>query len=135
VAYVRFASEQGSLLAGAAAALTSKTGVVGFIGGVDWPQIWPFEAGFEAGARAAVPEIEIRSEYLSVPPNFTGFGAAPYAFQVAEQMYEDGVDVIFPAAGGSGDGVVQAASQAGELIHYAFHNFRRRGVERVRAFA
>ena len=111
VVYVRWAYEQGSFLAGAAAALTSKSGIIGFIGGVDEPLIWAFHAGYEAGARAVNPEIEVRWAYLSEPPDFSGYNAAPRAFTVAEQMYEDGVDVIFPAAGASGPGAFEAASQ------------------------
>jgi basic membrane lipoprotein Med (substrate-binding protein (PBP1-ABC) superfamily)/DNA-binding SARP family transcriptional activator len=116
VAYVSFASEQGSFLAGAAAALRTTTGTIGFIGGADIPLIWPFEAGFEAGARAVDPSIRIRARYLSEPPDMTGFDNQILGFQVAEQMYRGGADVIYPAAGASGDGVFEAASQlSGDL--------------------
>ncbi|HEX6331540.1 MAG TPA: BTAD domain-containing putative transcriptional regulator, partial [Actinomycetota bacterium] len=111
VAYVTFAGEEGSFLAGAAAALKSETGVVGFIGGIDIPLIWVFQAGFEAGARAVDPEIEVRSVYLTQPPDFTGFDAQPLAFQAAERMYEAGADVIYHASGASGFGVFEAALQ------------------------
>jgi len=116
VAYVSFASEQGSFLAGAAAALRSRTGTIGFIGGADIPLIWPFEAGFEAGARAVDPSIRIRARYLSEPPDMTGFDNQILGFQVAEQMYRDGADIIYQAAGASGDGAFEAASQlSGDL--------------------
>lgn len=110
VAYVSFAAEEGSFLAGAAAALRSETGVVGFIGGVDMPLIWNFHAGFEAGAKAVHPDVDVRYSYLS-QADFTGFDAQPIAFQKASAMYEDGADVIYHAAGASGFGVFEAALQ------------------------
>ena len=111
IAYLSFAAEQGSFLAGAAAALKSQTGVVGFIGGADIPLIWAFQAGFEAGARAADPTVEVQTSYLGAAGDNTGFTNQVLAFQVAERMYRDGADVVFPAAGGSIDGVVEAALQ------------------------
>ncbi|HZD18516.1 MAG TPA: BMP family ABC transporter substrate-binding protein [Actinomycetota bacterium] len=111
VAYVSFAGDQGSYLAGAAAALTSDTDTIGFVGGADFPLIWAFQAGFEAGARAVDPTIEVKSVYLSEPPDFSGFDSQPRAFEAAWQMYEDGADVIFHAAGPSGFGVFEAALQ------------------------
>lgn len=110
VASVTFASEQGSYLAGAAAAMKSETGVIGFVGGWDHPLIWAFQAGYEAGARAVNPEIEIRSVYLS---DLSGqpLDAEPIAFREATRMYEKGADVIFPAAGASDYGVFEAARQ------------------------
>jgi basic membrane protein A len=110
VASVTFASEQGSYLAGAAAAMKSESGVIGFVGGLDHPLIWGFQAGYEAGARAVNPDIGIRSVYLS---DLSGrpFDAEPIAFREATRMYENGADVIFPAAGASGFGVFEAARQ------------------------
>ena len=55
VSYFTSADQQGSFLVGAAAAAKTKTGVIGFLGGLDADFIWPFEAGFEAGARAVIP--------------------------------------------------------------------------------
>jgi basic membrane lipoprotein Med (substrate-binding protein (PBP1-ABC) superfamily)/DNA-binding SARP family transcriptional activator len=109
VAYLNFRAEEGSYLAGAAAALKSQTGIVGFIGGADIPVIWPFEAGFEAGARAVRPDIEVRIVYLS--QDARGFLDPDRARQVATRMYRNGADVIYHAAGGSGWGLFQAAYQ------------------------
>lgn len=114
ITYVSFADEEGSFLAGAAAALTSDTGVIGFIGGADSPLIWKFQAGFEAGARAVNPSIEVNTSYLGQPPDNSGFDNDVLAFQVAEQMYRGGADIIFPAAGGSVTGVLEAAVQLSE---------------------
>ena len=65
VSTIAFATKEGSFLAGAAAALTSNGKVVGFIGGLDHPYMWRFQAGFEAGARSIDPEVQILSTYLS----------------------------------------------------------------------
>jgi basic membrane lipoprotein Med (substrate-binding protein (PBP1-ABC) superfamily)/DNA-binding SARP family transcriptional activator len=111
ITYVSFAAAQGSFLAGAAAALESQTGVIGFIGGADMPLIWEFQAGYEAGAHAVDPNIEVQASYLSKPPDMTGFDNDILAFQVAERMYGDGADVIYHAAAASGTGVFEAALQ------------------------
>ena len=66
---IQFNEEQGSFLVGAAAALTSKTGNVGFIGAVQIPLLQKYEAGFTAGARAADPDVEVQVAYLSQPPD------------------------------------------------------------------
>jgi basic membrane protein A len=99
-----------SYLAGAAAALTTKTGVIGFIGGVDWEVAWNFHAGYEAGARAIDPEVTILTEYLSSPPDFEGYDDVPAAHAAARRMYDRGADVIFHAAGKSGLGLFDAAT-------------------------
>jgi ABC transporter substrate-binding protein PnrA-like len=65
VSYVSFAQNEGSFLVGAAAALESRTGRIGFIGGMDIPMMHEFQAGYEAGARAVDPSIEVRSTDLS----------------------------------------------------------------------
>ncbi len=109
VAYLTSVDSEPSYLAGAAAAMTSKTGTIGFIGGVDWTGIWGFQAGYEAGARAVDPDVEILVEYLS-PGGFGGFDDVEGARARALQMYESGADVIFHAAGTSGLGLFDAAT-------------------------
>ncbi|HUP16356.1 MAG TPA: BMP family ABC transporter substrate-binding protein [Acidimicrobiia bacterium] len=109
IAYWTFAEEQGSFLVGAAAALKSQTGVIGFVGGMNISLIRKFEAGFEAGARAVRPDIEILVEYLSPDWDISGFGSPTLAQVKAEPMYQDGADVIYHAAGSSGLGVFEAA--------------------------
>jgi basic membrane lipoprotein Med (substrate-binding protein (PBP1-ABC) superfamily)/DNA-binding SARP family transcriptional activator len=108
---VGFADEEGAYLAGAVAALKTETGRVGFIGGIDIPVIWRFHAGFVAGVRAVDPDIEILTVYLTAPPNYDGFVSDQLGESAARTMYGDGVDVIFHAAGASGDGVFEAASR------------------------
>lgn len=106
-----FAEEQGSFLVGAAAALKSETGHVGFIGGVTIDLIKKFEAGFVAGAKAVNPDIEIDINYLTEPPDFSGFGDPAKGKEAALAMYQGGADVVYHAAGGSGLGLFQAAQE------------------------
>jgi basic membrane protein A len=114
VASLVFAENEGSFLVGAAAALKSQTGTVGFIGGVENDLIKKFEAGFIAGAEAVNPDIEILSSYITQPPDFGGFNDPARAKEIAAAQYEDGADVIYSAAGGSGLGAFEAAAEAGE---------------------
>lgn len=107
-----FAEEQGSFLVGAAAALKSKTGHIGFVGGVNTPLINKFEAGYDAGAKAVNPKIKIESAYLTQPPDFTGFNDPGKGKTAAGGEFDAGADVVYHAAGGSGLGVFQAAKAA-----------------------
>ena len=104
---LRFVDSEASYLAGAAAALVTEAGVVGYVGGFDWEGIWAFQAGFEAGARAIDPEITILSDYIS--ENTSGFNDPDTARQLATQQYRQGADVVMHAAGNSGLGVFDAA--------------------------
>lgn len=106
-----FKANEGSFLVGAAAALKSTTGHIGFIGGVDVPLIQDFFVGFEAGAKAAKADIKIDSQYISAAGDFSGFGAPDKAKTIALKMYGDGADVVYHAAGGSGDGLFGAAKE------------------------
>jgi len=104
-----FAEEQGSFLVGAAAALKSTSGSIGYIGGVETPLLKKFEAGFTAGAKQVKPDIKVQAKYLSQPPDFSGFGSPDKGKETANGMYDSGADVVYAAAGGSGTGVFQAA--------------------------
>ncbi|MER7073779.1 BMP family ABC transporter substrate-binding protein [Terrabacter sp. NPDC000476] len=115
VAQLTFAEEQGSFLVGAAAALKSKTNKVGYVGGVATDLIKKFEAGFIAGAKAANPSITVKSQYLSQPPDFSGFNDPAKGKTAAEGLFQGGADVVYHAAGGSGSGVFTAAKAAGAL--------------------
>jgi basic membrane protein A len=114
IAQIWFASEEGSFLAGAVAASKSVTGSVGFVGGMDFPLIWAFGAGFEAGAHYIDPTIEVQSTYLSAYPDYSGFTSPRLASQAATRMYRQGADVIYHAAGRAGIGVFQAAFSESE---------------------
>jgi basic membrane protein A len=115
VACLVFAEEQGSFLVGAAAALKSEAGHIGFVGGVQVPLIEKFQAGYEAGAQAVNADITIDVEYLTQPPDFSGFGDPAKGKTAAEGMYQNGADIVYHAAGGSGGGVFEAAADAGGL--------------------
>ncbi len=110
---ILFNEEQGSFLVGAAAALTSKTGNVGFVGAVQTPVLEKFEAGFTAGARAANPDVQVQVAYLSRPPASAGSDDPAKARKAALGMYDAGADVIFGADGDSGNEVIQAAHDRG----------------------
>lgn len=106
-----FKEEEGSYLVGLAAAMTTKTGRIGFIGGVNTPLIKKFEAGFIAGAKAINPRIRIQSTYISNFPDFSGFNDPAKGYEAAKGMYENGADVVYAAAGGTGTGMHKAASE------------------------
>jgi basic membrane protein A len=109
-----FAEEQGSFLVGAAAALKSESGIIGFVGGVENDLIKKFEAGYAAGAEAVNPDIEVEVSYISQPPDFTGFNDPARGKEIAAAQYEAGADVVYSAAGSSGLGAFEAAVEAGE---------------------
>ena len=104
-----FAENEGSFLVGVAAALKSKSGNVGYIGGCLVPLLQKFEAGFTAGAKAVNPAIKVQVKYLSNPPTCSGFNDPAAGTETANGMYDGGADIIFAAAGGSGTGVFQSA--------------------------
>jgi basic membrane protein A and related proteins len=109
-----FAEEQGSYLAGVAAAAKSKSGHVGFVGGVENALIKKFEAGFDAGVKSVKPDAKIDVSYLTPDGDFSGFSAPDKGKIAAEKMYQDGADIVYHAAGDSGLGVFQAAAAAGK---------------------
>ncbi|MEU8800441.1 BMP family ABC transporter substrate-binding protein [Spirillospora sp. NPDC048819] len=110
-----FAEEQGSFLVGAAAALKSESGTIGFIGGVNVPLIQKFFAGYQAGAKAAKPDIKILpAKYLTQPPNFNGFQDTGLGNEAAKGQLDQGADVIYHAAGGAGIGVIKTVGAAGK---------------------
>jgi len=111
-----FAAEQGAFLVGAAAALKTKTGTVGFVGGCVVPLIQTFQAGYEAGVEGAKPGTPVQVKYLSTTAQkCSGFNDPAAGKTTATGMYEGGADVIFQVAGGSGTGVFQAAAAANAM--------------------
>jgi basic membrane protein A and related proteins len=108
-----FAEEEGSFLAGVAAALKTETDHIGFVGGVVSPLIEKFEAGYVAGAQAVNPDIIIDRQYISPAGDFSGFSDPARGQIVAQGMYDAGADIVYHAAGGSGTGVFQAAADSG----------------------
>jgi predicted ATPase/DNA-binding winged helix-turn-helix (wHTH) protein len=114
IAYDQIAIEEGAFLAGAAAALTSTTGRLGFIGGVQDAQIERFLHGFETGAHHVDPGAIVEIRYLYQAPDYTGFWDRARMRDVATELYQRGVDVAMHAAGTAGDGMSAAALQTSE---------------------
>ncbi len=112
VASLIFAEEQGSYLAGVAAALASKSGKIGYIGGVRIPLLQKFEAGFVAGVKATSSKAKVDVKYVTEFPDFSGFNDPAKAKVIAKGMIDKGTDVIYSAAGGSGAGNFAAATDA-----------------------
>jgi basic membrane protein A len=112
IANLVFAENEGSYLVGVIAAQASKTGQIGFVGGVNTPLIKKFEVGYTAGAQSVNPDIKVDVKYLTEPPDFTGFADPAKGKTAAEGMFQSGADVVYHAAGGSGGGVFQAAKAA-----------------------
>jgi basic membrane lipoprotein Med (substrate-binding protein (PBP1-ABC) superfamily) len=110
---ILFAEEQGSFLAGVAAALKTETNHIGFVGGVDTQLIHKFEAGYVTGAQAVNPDITVDVQYISPEGDFSGFNDPAKGQIVAQGMYDAGADIVYHAAGGSGLGVFQAAAASG----------------------
>ncbi|WP_248962128.1 BMP family ABC transporter substrate-binding protein [Sphaerisporangium perillae] len=109
-----FAEQEGGFLAGAAAALLSKKGRVGFVGAVeDGSYIERAAAGFVAGAKSIKTDIGLEVKYLTRPPDFSGYDDPAKGELVATGMLDAGADVLFQAAGGSNLGVMRAAKAAG----------------------
>ncbi|GAA3391764.1 BMP family ABC transporter substrate-binding protein [Streptomyces roseoviridis] len=114
IANLVFNEEQGSYLAGVAAAKASKTGTVGFIGGVEVPLIKKFEAGFAQGVKDTNPNAKVLTQYLTQPPNFDGFAKPDLGKAAAQGMLDRKADVIYAAAGLAGSGAIEATAKAGK---------------------
>jgi basic membrane protein A len=108
-----FEEHQGAYIVGAIAAMVSKTGKIGFVGGMDVPLIRRFQMGYEAGARKINPQITVVSNFCGVTGD--AWNNPPKAKELALAQYEDGADVIFAAAGASGFGVFDAAEEQKKL--------------------
>jgi basic membrane protein A and related proteins len=113
VASVVFKEEEGSYLVGLLAGMASKTGKVGFVGGMDIPLIRKFACGYVQGVKAAKPGAEVFQ-------NMTGTTGAAWndpvkGGELAKSQIDRGADVIYHAAGGTGIGVLRAAADAGKL--------------------
>lgn len=104
-----FDEEQGSFLAGYLAALVSKTGKIGFVGGKKIPLIEKFEVGYIAGAKTAKPTIEVLPSKYTESWDDTSLGKAD-----ASTLFSAGADIVYHAAGRCGLGVIAAAKDAGK---------------------
>ena len=102
VASITFKEEDGSFLAGALAALVSKTHSVAFLGGQDIPLLRKFEAGFTAGARQIDPKTKVQVKYVG------SFEDVASGKELANVLFDSGTDIIFAAAGKAGLGAIDA---------------------------
>ncbi|GHF29827.1 basic membrane protein A [Deinococcus metalli] len=109
VASLTFQEEQGSYLVGYIAGMNSSTGVVGFVGGMDIPLIHKFEAGYTAGVKAANPSARVIAQYVGTTPE--AWNNPGKAKEIAGSMRSRGADIIFAAAGASGNGVIDYVKQ------------------------
>ncbi|MEU6590324.1 BMP family ABC transporter substrate-binding protein [Streptomyces sp. NPDC046881] len=107
---ITFTEEQGSYLAGVAAALKTKSNHVGFIGGVDVPLIKKFEAGFVQGVKDTNKKAKVDTQYLSHGSDTSGFASPDKGKEAAQGMLDNGADVIYTAAGSSGNGAIEAVA-------------------------
>ncbi|MFD1735878.1 BMP family protein [Bacillus salitolerans] len=103
VANITFKEHQGSFLVGLVAGKQTTTNKIGFVGGVNSDLIKKFESGFKAGVKAANPNAEVIVQYAE------DFNAPEKGTQIANTMYGQGVDIIYHAAGGTGNGVFTEA--------------------------
>lgn len=104
-----FEEHEGSFLVGAAAAMKSKTGVVGFIGGMDIPLIRRFQKAYEAGAKYVNPKAKVITNYIGVTGE--AWNNPAKAKEIALSQIGQKADVIFHAAGASGSGLFDAAAE------------------------
>ena len=112
VASLKFKEHQGSYLVGMIAARASKTGTIGFVGGMDIPLIHKFATGYEEGARAVNPNIRVIENYIGVTD--AAWNDPVKGKELARSQIDKGADVIFTAAGNSGLGAFDAVEQQGK---------------------
>jgi len=110
---LEFKEHEGSFLVGALAALVTKTGKVGFVGGMEIPLIKKFEAGYRAGAKAANPKVEVQVKYAGTTGS--AFKDPTKGKELGLAEYNQGADIIFHASGSTGLGVFEAAREKGTL--------------------
>ncbi len=110
---VIFSEPQGSYLAGVMAAMASKSGTVGFIGGMDVPLIHKFECGYAQGVKATKPDAKVLMNYTGTTP--AAWNDPVKGGELLKAQGAQGADVVYAAAGGTGIGVLQAAADANIL--------------------
>ena len=108
-----FKEHEGSFLVGMAAAMVSKTGKIGFVGGMDIPLIRRFALGYEEGAKYVNAKIEIYRNMTGTTP--AAWNDPTRGGELARSQFDRGADVIYAAAGATGLGVLQAAKDKGRL--------------------
>jgi basic membrane protein A len=111
VTSVTFKEEEGSFLAGALAAMTTKTKTIAFLGGIDIPLLRKFEAGYAAGAREVDPSVKVLVKYVG------SFDDPAAGKELSGVLYDEGADIIYVAAGKAGIGAIdQVRGRAGDYV-------------------
>ncbi len=108
-----FKEHEGSFLVGMLAAMATKTGKVGFVGGMDIPLIRKFALGYVEGAKYVNPDIEVFQNMTGATP--AAWNDPAKGGELARSQFDRGADVVYAAAGGTGVGVYQAAKDSGKL--------------------
>ncbi len=108
---VIFAEHEGSYLVGVLAAMASKTGTISFVGGMDIPLISKFQCGYTQGAKATNPDITVLATMTGT--DGSAWNNPVKGGELTMSQIDNGSDVVFAAAGGTGRGVLQAAADAG----------------------
>lgn len=112
VAYLRFAEDEGSYVVGAAAALKSKTGTVGFIGGVHDERTRRYEEGFRRGAQVVTPDVNVLVTYLKETADQEKTPDDLSPTEAAAELFDRDADIVYQVAAGTGSGVFNAAVDA-----------------------
>jgi len=110
---VVFNEHEGSYLVGVMAAMASKTGTVGFIGGMDIPLIRKFACGYVQGVKATNPDATVIENMTGTTP--TAWNDPVKGSELTKAQISNDADVIYAAAGGTGVGVLQTAADEGVL--------------------
>lgn len=108
-----FKEHEGSYLVGMAAALASKTGKIGFVGGMDIPLIRAFACGYVQGAKNVNADVEVIQNMTGTTP--AAWNDPAKGTELTQSQIDRGADVIYQAAGGTGIGVIRAAADAGKF--------------------
>jgi basic membrane protein A and related proteins len=110
---VVFKEQEGSYLVGVLAAMASETGTVGFVGGMEIPLIGKFECGYVQGVKATNADANVLRNYTGDTP--AAWNDPTRGAEITRSQIEQGADVVYHAAGGTGVGVLQAAADAGKF--------------------
>jgi basic membrane protein A len=110
---VVFKEQEGSYLVGVLAGMASKSKTVSFIGGMDIPLIHKFACGYIGGAKSTGPDVKVLEAYTGTTPD--AWNDPVKGGEIAKSQFDQGSDVVYHAAGGTGVGVLQAAADAGKL--------------------
>jgi basic membrane protein A len=110
---VVYKEQEGSYLVGVMAAKASETGTVSFIGGMDIPLIRKFACGYKGGVMATNADAKVLEAMTGTTPE--AWNDPVKGGEIAKSQIDQGSDVVYAAAGGTGIGVLQAAADAGKL--------------------